>query len=120
MTTPSPAALTTALAYHEAWTGKDLDRAIGYVADEIVCVAPGGTVTGSEAYRRFLGGFMAQLTGVETIAAFGDDTTAVLVYYPHTEVVSHAATAECFTIVDGKITRDVLIFDRPSFAAPTT
>jgi len=27
---------------------------------------------------------MTQLTGVETVAAFGDDTTAVLFYYPRT------------------------------------
>jgi SnoaL-like domain len=118
MTTTNPAALTTALAYHEAWTGKDLDRAMGYVADDIVCEAPGGNVVGADAYRQFLGGFMAKLTGVEIVAEFGDDTTAVLVYYPHTQVVSDAPTAECFTVVDEKITHSVLIFDRPSSAPP--
>jgi hypothetical protein len=52
------------------------------------------------------------------VAAFGDDTTAVLFYYPHTANVSDAPTAECFTLADGKITRSVLVFDRPSFAPP--
>ena len=47
---------------------------------------------------------MAQLTGVQTVAAFGDDGTAVLVYYPHTARVSDAPTAECFTVTGGKIT----------------
>jgi hypothetical protein len=50
----------------------------------------------------------AYATGVEAVAAFGDDTTAVLFYYPHTARVSDAPTAECFTVADGKITRSVL------------
>jgi hypothetical protein len=42
----------------------------------------------------------------------------VLFYYPHTAAVSDAPTAECFTVARGKITRSVLVFDRPSFAPP--
>ena len=38
---------------------------------------------------------MTQLTGVETAAAFGGDTTAVLLCYPHTAGVSGASTAGC-------------------------
>ena len=40
MTEPSGAALKTALAYHRAWTGGDFERAMSYVADDIVCLAP--------------------------------------------------------------------------------
>jgi len=119
MTDPStPSALATALAYHQAWTSQDLDQAMSYIADGIICDAPGARISGAQQYRDFLGRFMAQLTGVETVAAFGDDTTAVLFYYPHTANVSDAPTAECFTVADGKITRGVLVFDRPSFAPP--
>jgi hypothetical protein len=119
MTDPStPPALATALAYHQAWTSYDLDQAMSYIADGISCDAPGAQISGPQQYRDFLGRFMAQLTGVETVAAFGDDTTAVLFYYPHTANVSDAPTAECFTVADGKITRSVLVFDRPSFAPP--
>jgi hypothetical protein len=119
MTDPSnPPALATALAYHQAWTSHNLDQAMTYIAGDITCDAPGAQISGAQQYRGFLGGFMAQLTGVQTVAAFGDDTTAVLVYYPHTANVSDAPTAECFTVFDGKITRSVLVFDRPSFALP--
>ncbi len=119
MTDPAtPPALATALAYHQAWTSQNLDQAMSYVADGITCDAPGAQISGAQQYRDFLGGFMAQLTGVQTMAAFGDDTTAVLFYYPHTAHVSDAPTAECFTVTDGKITRSVLVFDRPSFAPP--
>lgn len=114
----TPPALTTALAYHQAWTSHNLDQAMTYIADDITCHAPGGTIFGAQPYRDFLGGFMTRLTGVEPLAAFGDDTTAVLFYYPHTANVSDAPTAECFTVTGGKITRSVLVFDRPSFAPP--
>lgn len=115
--TTSPA-LRTALAYHQAWTSQNLDQAMTHVADDIACDAPGARISGAQQYRDFLGRFMTQLTGVQTVAAFGDDTTAVLFYYPHTASTSDAPTAECFTIADGKITRTVLVFDRPSFAPP--
>ena len=116
--TSTPPALATALAYHQAWTSQNLDRAMTYIADDITCDAPGGRISGAQPYRDFLGGFMTQLTGVKTVAAFGDDTIAVLFYYPHTAPVSEAPTAECFTVAGGKITRSVLVFDRPSFAPP--
>lgn len=116
MPTSDSAALRTALAYHDAWTGHDLDAAMRHVADDIVCEAPGGRIHGTAGYRQFLGGFAAQLTGVTMLAAFGDDTTAVLVYYPQTTEVSDVPTAECFTVTDAKIVRNVLVFDRPSFA----
>ena len=119
MTEPgTPPALAAVLAYHQAWTSQDLDQAMTYIADDITCDAPGARISGAQAYREFLGRFMTQLTGVQTLAAFGDDTTAVLFYYPHTASVSDAPTAECFTVPDGKITRSVLVFDRPSFAPP--
>ena len=89
-----------------------------YIADDIICDAPGAQISGQASTGDFLGGFMTRLTGVQTAAAFGDDTTAVLFYYPHTAAVSDAPTAECFTVTGGKITRSVLVFDRPSFAPP--
>jgi len=107
-----------ALAYHQAWTSHDLDKAMSYIADDITCDAPGAQISGAQPYRDFLGRFMALLTGVETAAAFGDDTTAVLFYYPHTASTSDAPAAEWFTVAGGKITRSVLVFDRPSFAPP--
>jgi hypothetical protein len=83
MTDPAtPPALATALAYHQAWTSQNLDQAMTYIADDITCDAPGAQISGAQPYRDFLGRFMAQLTGVQTVAAFGDDTTAVLFYYP--------------------------------------
>ena len=116
----TPSALAIAGAYHEAWTGGDLDRAMRYVADDIICNAPGQRLQGIAQYRAFIGGFMANLTGIVNLAAFGDETTAVLYYYPQTAVVADAPAAECFTVSAGKITRSELVFDRLSYAPPQT
>ena len=86
--TSAPPALATALAYHQAWTGHNLDQAMTYIADDIICDAPGAQITGAQPYRDFLGGFMNQLTGVQTAAAFGDDTTGTLtaLFYGRTHI----------------------------------
>jgi hypothetical protein len=90
LTQSTSPALATALAYHHAWTSYDLDKAMSYITGDIICDAPGARISGAQQYRDFLGGFMSQLTGVQTAAAFGDHTTAVLFYYPHTAATSDA------------------------------
>ncbi|GAA2362463.1 nuclear transport factor 2 family protein [Nonomuraea africana] len=113
MTNP---ALQIALAYHRAWTGKDLDLALTYLADEVVCDAPAGRIVGIEAYRDFLAPFAERLLiSVEMIAAFGDDSTAVLVYDTETIPAKSAPAAECVTVRDGKIVYNRFVFDRTPF-----
>lgn len=114
----TPAALKAVLAYHRAWTSGDIDGAMAYVADNIVCQAPAGTLTGKAAYRGFLSGFAQKLTGLKDVAAYGDEEHAVLLYYPHTAATDSAATAEYFTIQDGQIVESLLLFDRLSFGPP--
>jgi SnoaL-like domain len=94
---PSPA-LSVALAYYHAWTGKDIDRAMAHVADDVVCEAPTGRIDGVERFRQFMAPFAQMLMRSDLIAAFGDDRTAVLVYNPHTTLVQDAPSAECFTV----------------------
>lgn len=110
--------LTTALAYHRAWTGGNLDGAMDLVADDITCHAPGQVLSGKKSYRGFLQGFSQVMTGLTDVAAFGDEDHAVLFYYPHTAVTSTAPAAEHFTFRDGKIAESVLVFDRLSYAPP--
>jgi ketosteroid isomerase-like protein len=117
MTEPTNQALDVALAYFHAWTGHDLDKAMEYVADDIVCDAPAGRLEGAAAYRRFMGPFIQTLTGSELLAAFGDDEKAVVVYDTETVPVKSAPAAECVTVRDGKITYSRFIFDRAPFDA---
>ncbi|WP_425824663.1 nuclear transport factor 2 family protein [Streptomyces fractus] len=111
-------ALRTALAYYEAWTTRHVDRAMTYVADDIVCDAPGGRIEGVEAYRTFMAAYAQILTSAELIAAFGDDETAVIVYDTRTVPVESAPAAECVTVANGKIVANRYIFDRLPFEPP--
>jgi ketosteroid isomerase-like protein len=117
MTESTSPALDIALAYHQAWTSHDLDKAMTYIADDIICDAPAGRLEGAAAYRRFMGPFIQTLTGSELLAAFGDDEKAVVVYDTETVPVKSAPAAECVTVRDGKITYSRFIFDRAPFDA---
>jgi ketosteroid isomerase-like protein len=113
---PSPA-LQVALDYHKAWTTKDLDQAMSYIAQDIVCEAPAGPIEGAEAYRAFMAPFIQILRRSELIAAFGDEHTALVMYDTETVPVKSAPGAECVTVNEGKITHSRFIFDRAPFEA---
>jgi hypothetical protein len=110
-------ALDVALAYYDAWTSRDFERAMTYIADDIVCDAPAGRIEGAGAYGEFMGPFVQILERAELIAAFGDDDTAVVMYDTDTVPVKGAPGAEHVTVVDGKITRSRFVFDRAPFQA---
>lgn len=114
--TTSPA-LQTALDYHRAWTGHDFDRAITYLADDLVCEAPSGQITGLAEFRGFMEPFSQIMTSSQLLAAFGDDDTAMLMYDTTTIPVPHAPGAELYTVADGRITHIRIIFDRAPFDA---
>ena len=117
MTDTTSPALRTALAYFQAWTSHDIDKAMSYIADDVVCDAPAGRLEGADAYRGFIGPFVQILTGAEMIAAFGDDQTALVMYDTQTVPVKRAPGAECVTVKDGKIIYSRFIFDRAPFDA---
>lgn len=108
-------AVEVSLAYYEAWTGKDFDRAMTFIANEVVCDAPSGRLDGAEAFRGFMEPFAMIVTRAELIAAFGDQQPAMLMYDTDTVPVLHAPGAECHTVEDGKITRVTIVFDRQPF-----
>lgn len=101
MTEPTSKALQTALAYYQAWTNHDFDRAMSFIAADIVCYAPPGRLDGAEAFRGFMEPFTQIVTRSELLAAFGDDQTALLMYDTGTVPVHDAPGAECLSVVDG-------------------
>jgi ketosteroid isomerase-like protein len=117
MTDTTSPALQTALAYYQAWTSHDLDKAMSYIADDIICDAPAGRLEGAAAYRAFMSPFAQIVTGSEMIAAFGDEETALIMYDTATVPVKSAPGAECVTVKDGKITYNRFVFDRAPFDA---
>lgn len=108
-------ALHTSLAYYQAWTGKDFDRALTFIAGDIVCDAPSGRLAGLQAFREFMEPFTKIVTRAELIAAFGDERTALLMYDTGTVPVKHAPGAEYHIVESGKITHITIIFDRQPF-----
>jgi hypothetical protein len=117
MTESTSPALDVALAYHQAWTSHDLDKAMTYIADEIVCDAPAGRLEGAAAYREFMRPFVQILRGSKLVAAFGDHETALVMYDTQTMPVKSAPGAECVTVKDGKIAYSLFVFDRAPFDA---
>jgi SnoaL-like domain len=115
MTDRNSPALRVALAYYHAWTGKNIDEAMSYIASEIVCDAPAGPIHGAEAYRAFIGPFAQMLVSAELIAAYGDDERALVMYDTETALVKSGPGAECVTVTDGKIVYSRFIFDRLPF-----
>ncbi len=109
--------LQVALGYYDAWTSKDIDRAMSYIAEDVVCEAPAGRIDGAEAYRAFMAPFVQILVRAEMIAAYGDEERAVVVYDTETAPVKRAPAAECVAVRDGKITHSWFIFDRAPFLA---
>ena len=59
MTETTSPALRTALAYYQAWTSHDLDQAMSYIADDIICDAPARPLGG----RRRLPGLHGPVRG---------------------------------------------------------
>jgi ketosteroid isomerase-like protein len=111
MTDTSSPALRTALAYYQAWTSHDLDKAMSYIANDVVLDSPAGRLEGAAAYRAFMGPFVEILTGSKMIAAFGDEETALVMYDTETVPLKSAPGAECVTVKDGKIIYSRNVFD---------
>lgn len=109
-------AIDIALAYHRAWTSGDMDAALTYVADDVICEAPPGRLTGTAALRGFMGPFAGSLTRSTLLASFGDDDRALIMYDTENAVVSSAPAAELYRVRDGRITEIRIIFDRLPFA----
>jgi len=109
--------LDVARAYFDAWTNHDLDRAMSFVAPDVVVDAPAGRIEGAGAFRAFMGPFTQILKRANMISAFGDDTTALIMYDTETVPVPSAPAAECLTVRDGRIIHDRFIFDRLPFDA---
>ena len=64
-----------------------------------------------------MGPFVEIVTRANLVAAFGDETTAVLMYDTDTAPVKDAPGAECLTVEGGNITHMQIIFDRLPFEA---
>ena len=115
MSTPSQP-IEIALAYHRAWTARDMDLAMKYVSEDVACDTPQGRLTGAEALRTFMEPFAATLSSSQLLAAYGDESSSVLIYDTANPAVASAPAAELYRVHDGRITALRIVFDRLPFA----
>ena len=110
-------ALVVAKTYVKAITDKDLEKILSVSADNVVCNSPLGEIQGLAAFKKFHGGFAQMLKKVTTLAIFGDDEHAVIVYKADTHPVPNSIVAEHIVIENGKIASTRVIYDATPFAA---
>ncbi|MEU3982876.1 nuclear transport factor 2 family protein [Streptomyces sp. NPDC026672] len=111
MTATTGSAKKVAEQYVRAWLGGDVDKAMGFIADDIICQAPYGPITGKEGYRQFLEPFASSLAGGELVDVLGDDEHVATVYTVQTPFAKDFRGMEYLTVADGKITHATSVFD---------
>jgi ketosteroid isomerase-like protein len=111
-------ALSTVEAYHQAWTGGDVDRALTYVSDDVRCFAPDEDVTTKGDWHEYLASFVPMLTGAPEHARMSDGDRVALWYFPQTAVTKTTLASELFTVREGKIVEIRLAFDRLGYVPP--
>jgi ketosteroid isomerase-like protein len=104
-------AADVATDYYTAWSTKDVNQAAEYLTDDVQIVAPNGIFDGHAGFHDFMDRFAQMLTGVDEFSVFGNDTTALLWYATHLQVVPTLVAGERITVRDGKIARIEIAFD---------
>ena len=112
MTNLNSDSLSTVQAYHQAWTGGDVDRALTYVSDDVRCFAPDENITTKDDWRAYLTAFVPMLTGAPEHARMTDQDRVALWYFPQTAVTTTTLASELFTVRQGQIVEIRLAFDR--------
>ncbi len=98
-------ALTTARAYHDAWTAHRFERATALLSDSLRVEVPINTYPTKHSFTTALAGFGATVDQVDLLAAIGDDQEAMLLYDLHNARLGTMRVAEHFTVSAGQITR---------------
>jgi hypothetical protein len=111
MTAKQHTPVEVALAFTKAWTSRDMDTAAKYVGDDVVFEGPMAQTTGAKVYFEGLSGLAKTVKSVKVIAAYGDESHALIMYDLQTEPFGTLTCAKHFTVRDGKIQRDKLTFD---------
>lgn len=107
--------LRVALAYYEAWSSGDFDKAMTYLSPDLRSLTPAGPISGAQAFREFMEPFTKRVTSIRLLAAYGEGDGALLAYDAATDVRDSAPGAEHHTVADGRIVELHMIFDRLPF-----
>jgi SnoaL-like domain len=112
-------ALDVVTAYQDAWTSKDMEKAATYLAPDFVFDGPMTQSTSAAEFMPVLTRFVGRIVpGWKQIAAFGSDDEALIMYDVFLTSGSPCRCADHFTVRDGKLQRETLIFDTFPFRQP--
>jgi hypothetical protein len=120
VTTETPtSARQIAHDYVQAWLRGDVETALSFIADDIVCEAPNRVIEGLAGYREFLTPFATALLSSELIDVLADDTHAATAYRVETPFAKDYRGMEYLTVHAGKITHAISVFDLSPIIAAT-
>jgi ketosteroid isomerase-like protein len=97
--------------YYDAWTGRDLDRARAYLADDLDFQGTLRRFSGADHFIPALGQFLEILEEVRLLKQVYEGEDAMMLYDCVTGPAGTIRTAEAFTVRDGKIQEIKLVFD---------
>ncbi len=109
-------ALELVCAYQDAWASKDLAAAAGYLAGDFVFDGPNGRQTSAAAFLPGLTRFAHTIEpGWHRVAALADGDGVAVLYDVTLRTGAPLRCADYFTVRDGRITSEWLVFDTDAF-----
>ena len=105
-------ALDIAAAFLDAWAGQDFETAGGYLAEGFTFDGPVAHYRSAREFLTGSRGFAARLTGTwSSVAAFGDQRQALLLYDLHLADGPAMRIADYYTVAGGKIQAEQILWD---------
>jgi SnoaL-like domain len=105
-------ALDVAVAYTDAWARRDLRTAAGYLAPDVAFDGPFARYESAEPLMKGLERFVTNLVpGWKQLAAVARGEQVMLMYEVYVPSGKPVRTAEHFTVRDGLIRSETLVFD---------
>ena len=105
------AAVGVALAFLDAFAAGD-DEALAALLDpEVLFTSPRRSLAGKVVVAAEIAGFARTVTAVKVVSAFGDDRHALVLYDMDAGPLGTIRAADRFTVRNGRIVADELVFD---------
>lgn len=108
---PVGAAVPVAVAYVEAFGKRDLAAVTALLHDDVVFESPRTRVTGAAAVAAAIGEFAELVTGIDVVAAFGDEDSAVVCHDMHTGPFGTLRTVDHVTVRGSRVAADTIVYD---------
>ena len=103
-------------AYNDSWIRKDMAAAATYLADDVAFDGPIQHARSAKEFLPSLARFAELVTGpMEIISEFADDEQVLMLYDIPTGPFGMVRSCDHFTIKDGKIREEKLLFDATEF-----